>query len=106
LAKFIIEFKIQTKEVFEQTVTQYEKVRNEISELDKSITKIESDLEDEEIIEYTTKKREAERKNEKYVEDKGALLFQKENLKKENEKLLQKYHFLLKKIDVSKHKKK
>ena len=88
------------------TIDNFNRVKNDISEVEKVIKKIESNLEDEEIIEYTTNKNEAERKIEKLIEEKGSSQNQKENLKKENEKLNQSLQVLLKKISVSQQKKK
>lgn len=96
----------QSKDIFEQTIDNFNRVKNDISEVEKIIKKIESDLEDEEVIEYTTNKNEAERKIEKLIEEKGSFQNQKENLKKENEKLNQSLQVLLKKISVSEQKKK
>ena len=96
----------QSKDIFEQTIDNFNRVKNDISEVEKVIKKIESDLEDEEVIEYTTNKNEAERKIEKLIEEKGSFQNQKENLKIENEKLNQSLQVLLKKISVSEQKKK
>jgi DNA sulfur modification protein DndD len=96
----------QSKDIFEQTIDNFNRVKNDIYEVEKVIKKIESDLEDEEVIEYTTNKNEAERKIEKLIEEKGSFQNQKENLKRENEKLNQSLQVLLKKISVSEQKKK
>lgn len=96
----------QSKDIFEQTIDNFNRVKNDIHEVEKVIKKIESDLEDEEVIEYTTNKNEAERKIEKLIEEKGSFQNQKENLKRENEKLNQSLQVLLKKISVSEQKKK
>jgi DNA sulfur modification protein DndD len=96
----------QSKDIFEQTIDNFNRVKNDIAEVEKVIKKIESDLEDEEIIEYTTNKNEAERKIEKLIEEKGSFQNQKENLKQDNEKLNQSLQVLLKKISVSEQKKK
>ena len=96
----------QSKDIFEQTIDNFNRVKNDIHEVEQVIKKIESDLEDEEVIEYTTNKNEAERKIEKLIEEKGSFQNQKENLKRENEKLNQSLQVLLKKISVSEQKKK
>ena len=96
----------QSKDIFEQTIDNFNRVKNDILEIEKIIKKIESDLEDEEVIEYTTNKNDAQRKIEKLIEDKGSFQNQKENLKRENEKLNQSLQVLLKKISVSEQKKK
>ncbi len=96
----------QSKDIFEQTIDNFNRVKNDIYEIEKVIKKIESDLEDEEVIDYTNNKNESERKIEKLIEEKGSFQNQKENLKKENEKLNQSLQLLLKKISVSEKKKK
>jgi len=96
----------QSKDIFEQTIDNFNRVKNDIFEVEKIIKKIESDLEDEEVIEYTTNKNEAERKIEKLIEEKGSFQNQKESLKRDNEKLNQSLQVLLKKISVSEQKKK
>lgn len=96
----------QSKDIFEQTIENFTHVKNDISEVDRVIKKIESDLEDEEVIEYTNKKNDAERKIEKLSEEKGVLIAQKQQLTKTNEGLNQKLQIDLKKISVSEQKKK
>lgn len=101
----VIHVRKQSKDSFELTIDNFNRVKNDISEVEKVIKKIESDLEDEEVIEYTNNKNEAERKIEKLIEEKGSYQNQKENLKKENEKLSLSLQILLKKISVSEKKK-
>ena len=94
----------QSVELFEQIINGLYLAKEEFAENERAIKKAESDLEDEEIIEYTNKRSEAERKIDKLSEEKGALINQKETIKKENERLAQNLHILLKKITVSKQK--
>lgn len=96
----------QSKDIFEQTIENFNHVKNDLSEVDRVIKKIESDLEDEEVIEYTNKKNDAERKIEKLSEEKGVLIAQKQQLTKTNEGLNQKLQIDLKKISVSEQKRK
>ncbi len=95
----------QTKDIFEQTIENFNHVKDDILDIERGIKKIESDLEDEEVIEYTNKKTDAERKIEKFSEEKGALLAQRHQLQKTNETLNQKLQIDLKKISVSEQKK-
>jgi DNA sulfur modification protein DndD len=95
----------QTKELFGQTIDSFNRVKNEIIEIDRTIKRIESDLEDEEIIDYTNKKNDAERKIEKLIEERGALISQKSALIRANESLNQRLQIDLKKISVSEQKK-
>jgi DNA sulfur modification protein DndD len=95
----------QSKDIFEQTIDNFQRAKNDIAEVDRLIRKIESDQQDEEVIKYTNNKNDAERKIEKLIEEKGSLYNQKELLKKANESLNQSLHVLLKKIDVSVQKK-
>lgn len=96
----------QTKDIFEQTIDNFNRAKNDIAEIDRLIRKIESDQQDEEVIKYTNNKNDAERKIEKLIEEKGSLQNQKEFLRKENEKMNQSLQILLKKIEVSVQKKK
>ncbi|MDR3669011.1 MAG: DNA sulfur modification protein DndD [Ignavibacteriaceae bacterium] len=95
----------QSKDIFEQTIENFNRVKNDITENDRIVKKIESDLEDEEVIEYTNKKNDAERKIEKLSEEKGGLITQKQLLTKTNESLSQKLQIDLKRISVSEQKK-
>lgn len=96
----------QSKDVFEQTIDNFNRVKNEISEIERLIKKIESDQQDEEVIKYTNNKNDAERKIEKLIEDKGALQSQVSQLKKTIEADNQRLQILIKKIEVSEQKKK
>lgn len=96
----------QSKDIFEQTIDSFNRVKNDISEIDRLIKKIEYDQQDEEIIKYTNSKEEAERKIEKFSEEKGSLQNQRDQLKKAIETDNQRLHVLLKKVEVSEHKRK
>ncbi len=98
--------KKQSKDTFEHTIDNFNRVKNEISETDRLIKKIESDQQDEEVIKYTNNKNEAERKIEKLSEEKGALQNQKDLLRKTIENDNQRLQILIKKIQVSEQKKK
>jgi DNA sulfur modification protein DndD len=96
----------QSKDIFEQTIDNFLRAKNDIAEVERLIRKIESDQQDEEVIKYTNNKNDAERKIEKLIEEKGSLQNQKELLRKANESMNQQLQILLKKIDVSVQKKK
>ncbi len=96
----------QSKDIFEQTIDNFNRVKNEISEIDRLIKKIESDQQDEEVIKYTNNKNDAERKIEKIIEEKGALQSQVSQLKKTIEADNQRLQILIKKIEVSEQKRK
>ncbi len=96
----------QSKDIFEQTIENFNRVKNEISEIGRLIKKIESDQQDEEVIKYTNNKNDAERKIEKLIEEKGALFSQKEQLRKAIENDNNRLQLLIKKIEVSEQKRK
>jgi DNA sulfur modification protein DndD len=96
----------QSKDIFEQTIDNFIRLKNEIVEIDRLIKKIESDQQDEEVIKYTNNKTEVERKVEKLIEEKGALHSQKEQLKKTIENDNHRLQILIKKIEVSEQKSK
>ena len=96
--------KQQSENIFEATIQQFNTSKDEITNIDNRIKKIESDAQDEEIIDYTNKKADLERKVEKLIEEKGAVLNQKDILKRETENLNLSLQVLLKRISVSQHK--
>jgi len=94
----------QSKDIFEQTIDDFNRVKNEISEIDRLIKKIESDQQDEEVIKYTNNKTDAARRIEKLIEEKGAIQNQVSQLKKTIEADNQRLQLLIKKIEVSEQK--
>jgi DNA sulfur modification protein DndD len=87
----------QSKELFESTISEFNTVRLAITEKDKQIKLIDSDLEDETILETVTLRDEAERRLEKFIAENGALENQKDKLFKDNVRLNQQYNILLQK---------
>lgn len=87
----------QSKELFESTISEFNTVQLAITEKDKQIKMIDSDLEDETILETVTIKNEADRKLEKIIAENGALENEKDKLLKDNIRLNQKYNILLQK---------
>lgn len=86
-----------SKEVFEATISEFNSVQISISEKERQLRMIDSDLEDETIFEIITLKDEAERKLEKIIAENGALSNQKDKLMKDNVRLNQQYNVLLQK---------
>lgn len=89
--------KQQTKEIFETTISEFNSVQIAITDKEKQLKLIDSDLEDESVLEVLTKKDETERKLEKIIAENGALEIQKEKLLKDNIRLNQQYNILLQK---------
>lgn len=89
--------KQHTKELFESTISDFNSVQVQIAEKEKQLKIIDSDLQDETILEIITKKDEAERQLEKFIAENGALENQKDKLLKDNVRLNQQYNILLQK---------
>ncbi|MDM8158595.1 DNA sulfur modification protein DndD [Labilibaculum sp. K2S] len=87
----------QSKELFESTISEFNTVQVAIAAKDKQIKMIDSDLEDETILETVTLKDEADRRLEKIIAENGALENQKDKLFKDNVRLNQQYNILLQK---------
>ncbi|MEB2787002.1 DNA sulfur modification protein DndD [Algoriphagus persicinus] len=87
----------QSKELFESTISEFNTVQLAITAKDKQIKMIDSDLEDETILETVTLKDEADRRLEKIIAENGALENQKDKLFKDNVRLNQQYNILLQK---------
>lgn len=98
--------RMQSRDIFEQTIDKFNRVKGEISDIERLIRKIESDQQDEEIIRYTNNKIDTERKLEKLLEEKGAIQNQINQFKKSLENDNQQFHVLLKKIEISELKRK
>lgn len=89
--------KQQSKELFETTISEFNSVQNSIADKEKQLKMIDSDLEDETILEILTQKDDAERNLEKIIAENGALENQKDKLLKDNIRLNQQYKTLLQK---------
>ena len=94
--------KQQSKELFEATISDFNATQISINEKHRQLKMIDSDLEDETIIETVTLKDEAERKLEKIIAENGALNNQKDKLLKDNLRLNQQYNLLLQKSSGNK----
>lgn len=89
--------KQQTKEIFETTISEFNSIQIAITNKEKQLKMIDSDLEDETVLEVLTQKEDIERKLEKVIAENGALEIQKEKLLKDNIRLNQQYNILLQK---------
>ena len=89
--------KQQTKEIFETTISEFNSIQIAITNKEKQLKMIDSDLEDEKVLELLTQKEDIERKLEKVIAENGALEIQKEKLLKDNIRLNQQYNILLQK---------
>jgi DNA sulfur modification protein DndD len=95
----------QSKENFALTIESFNIVKNDILEIDNLLRKIDSNFQDELIVEYIAKKEEAERRIEKLISENGSLLNQKEELNKLNTRQSQQYQILIQKITVTEKRK-
>ena len=91
----------QSKELFESTMSGFNEVQLQIIEKERQLRIIDSDLQDETLLETITNKDEAERLLERIISDNGALANQKDKLLKDNIRLNQQYNLLLQKSNVN-----
>jgi DNA sulfur modification protein DndD len=91
----------QSKELFESTISGFNEIQLQIVEKEKQLRIIDSDLQDETLLETITNKDEAERLLEKIIAENGALANQKDKLLKDNIRLNQQYNLLLQKSNVN-----
>ncbi len=89
--------KQQSKELFETTISDFNAVQVSISDKEKQLKILDSDLEDELVLDTITKKDESERKKDKIIAENGALEIQKDKVEKDNIRLNQQYTILLQK---------
>jgi DNA sulfur modification protein DndD len=87
----------QSKELFEMTMADFNAIQVQINEKEKQLKIIDSDLQDETVLEIITNKNETERQLEKFIGDNGALANQKDKLLKDNIRFNQQYNILLQK---------
>lgn len=93
----------QSKELFESTVSEFNSIQIQIIEKEKQLKIIDSDLQDETVLEMITKKDDVQRLLEKIIGENGALENQKEKLFKDNIRLNQQYNILLQKSSGNQH---
>ena len=92
---------IQSKDLFETTIDEYNSVKIENNKLAKILNKIDADLEDEIILEYASKKENAERKVAEFHETIGINKGSINKLQKDIVRLNQQYQHLLKKVEIN-----
>ena len=86
-----------SKEIFETTIKDFNSVLVQIGENEKQLKIIDSDLQDETVLEMMTEKDEVERQLEKLIGENGALDNHKEKMLKDNIRLNQQYSIFLQK---------
>jgi len=91
----------QSKDLFETTIEEYNEVKTKLSELTKSLNKIDADLEDELILEYSSKKETADfniaEKNRQIGENNQQIAKLKSDIIRLNQELVA----LVKKVDIN-----
>lgn len=91
----------QSKDLFETTIEEFNKTRIELAELNKTLSKVDADLEDELILDYTSKKDTADynitENNRKIGENNQQI----NKLKGDIIRLNQQLSVLVKKVDVN-----
>jgi len=91
----------QSKDLFETTIEEFNEIRIKLSELNKTLSKVDADLEDELILEYSSKKETADynitEKNRKIGENNQQIT----KLKSDIVRLNQQLSVLVKKVDVN-----
>ncbi len=87
----------QSKNLFESTISDFNAIQILINEKDRQLKIIDSDLQDETVLETITKKDDSERILERVISENGALENQKDKLFKDNIRLNQQYNILLQK---------
>ena len=91
----------QSKDLFEKTISEYNSIKIETNKLTNTLNKIDADLEDELILEYSSKKENFERKvadyHEQIGENKGSII----KLNKDITRISQQYQTLLKKVEIN-----
>lgn len=92
---------IQSKDLFETTIDEYNTVKIELNKLSKTLNKIDADLEDELILEYSSKKENSERKVAEFHQTIGINKGTINKLQKDISRLNQQYQTLLKKVEIN-----
>ncbi|AIM59987.1 ATPase [Cellulophaga lytica] len=91
----------QSKDLFETTIEEFNKTRIKLAELNKTLSKVDADMEDELILDYSSKKETADynitENNRKIGENNQQI----NKLKGDIVRLNQQLSFLVKKVDVN-----
>lgn len=90
--------KQQSKELFESSISDFNEIQILINNKEKQLKILDSDLQDEIVLEAKTEKDNTERLLIKIIEENGSLASEKERLLKENSRLIQQYNILLEQI--------
>lgn len=90
----------QSKEIIQQTIEGYNRTKNEIQELETTIRQIDADLQDETILEYSTKREDTQMQIDKLNIHKGALENEITKIKKDISKFNQKLEVLSNKVET------
>jgi DNA sulfur modification protein DndD len=91
----------QSKDLFETTMEEYNFVKIEVNKLSNTLNKIDADLEDELVLEYSSKKENSERKIAEFHETIGVNRGTINKLQKDISRLNQQYRALIKKIEIN-----
>lgn len=92
---------IQSKDLFETTIEEYNSVKIEVNKLSNTLNKIDTGLQDELILEYSSKKENSERKIAEFHETIGINKGTINKLQKDISRLNQQYQALLKKVEIN-----
>lgn len=91
----------QSKDLFEKTIEEFNEVQIKLSELNKTLSKVDADLEDELVLEYSSKKDTAEYNTTENNRNIGENNQQITKLKNDIVRLNQQLLTLVKKVDVN-----
>jgi len=92
---------VQSKDLFETTIESFNSVKNQIFESNKMLSKVDADLEDELILEYSSKKESTERQVSEFHQNIGINKGKTEKLRKDIVRLNQQYQKLLKRVEIN-----
>ncbi|RUT78026.1 DNA sulfur modification protein DndD [Ancylomarina longa] len=92
---------VQSKDLFETTIETFNSVKNQIFESNKTLSKVDADLEDELILEYSSKKESTERQVSEFHQNIGINKGKAEKLRKDIFRLNQQYQKLLKRVEIN-----
>ncbi len=91
----------QSKDLFESTIEEFNEIRIKLSELNKTLSKVDADLEDELILEYSSKRETADYNITEHNRKIGENNQQISKLKSDIIRLNQQLSILVKKVDVN-----
>jgi len=91
----------QSKDLFETTIEEFNEIKVKLSDLNRTLSKVDADLEDELILEYSSKKETAEYNISEKREQIGKNKQQIEKLRSDIVRLNQQLVTLVKKVDIN-----